>query len=142
MKPRALRSDALLLLTAAIWGFAFVAQRAGMEHVGPFTFNAVRFGIGTLVLLPFALRGGRLTGANSAGARLTGRPLSSRLLTSRLLRGGLLAGVILFAGSTLQQAGLVYTTAGKAGFITGLYVILVPLLGLIWRHRPDRKSVV
>lgn len=136
MKPRALRSDALLLLTAAIWGFAFVAQRAGMEHVGPFTFNAVRFGIGTLVLLPFALRGGRLTGANSAGARLTGRPLSSRLLTSRLLRGGLLAGVILFAGSTLQQAGLVYTTAGKAGFITGLYVILVPLLGLIWRHRP------
>jgi drug/metabolite transporter (DMT)-like permease len=121
MRPRTLRSDGLLLLTAAIWGFAFVAQRAGMEHVGPFTFNAIRFAIGTLVLLPFAVRGGRL-----AGIRFTGR----------LLKGGLLAGVILFAGATLQQTGLVYTTAGKAGFITGLYVILVPLLGLLWRHRP------
>jgi drug/metabolite transporter (DMT)-like permease len=126
MKPRTLRSDALLLLTAAIWGFAFVAQRAGMEHIGPFTFNAIRFGIGSLVLLPFVLRGGRLRGVRPAGARLPGR----------LLKGGLLAGVILFAGATLQQTGLVYTTAGRAGFITGLYVILVPLLGLLWRHRP------
>jgi drug/metabolite transporter (DMT)-like permease len=131
MRPRALRSDALLLLTAAIWGFAFVAQRAGMEHVGPFTFNAIRFGIGSLVLLPLVLRGGRLIGVRPAGARPPGRPLAGRLL-----KGGLLAGVILFAGATLQQAGLVYTTAGKAGFITGLYVILVPLLGLLWRHRP------
>jgi drug/metabolite transporter (DMT)-like permease len=149
MKPRTLRSDGLLLLTAAIWGFAFVAQRAGMEHVGPFTFNAIRFGIGSLVLLPFVLRDrarrARMSPGPSASGALRGsgerhgpgdrRPLPGSI-SRGLLTSGLLAGVILFAGATLQQTGLVYTTAGKAGFITGLYVILVPLLGLLWAHRP------
>lgn len=128
MRRGALRYDALLLTTAAIWGFAFVAQRAGMEHIGPFLFNGIRFAIGSLLLLPFALRAGRR--AQAAPGRRRGR----------LLPGGFLAGVVLFGGASLQQGGLVYTTAGKAGFITGLYVILVPLLGFFWGERPGRSG--
>ena len=119
-----IRADLLLLLTALIWGFAFVAQRAGMEHVGPFFFNGVRFALGCLPLLPFVLR--------------TTTPLASRFRVS--LRGGLLAGLFLFTAASLQQVGIVYTTAGKAGFITGLYVILVPILGLLLRHRSRRST--
>ena len=120
-----IRADLLLLLTALIWGFAFVAQRAGMEHVGPFFFNGVRFALGCLPLLPFVLR-------------TTTTPLASRL--RHTLRGGLLAGLFLFTAASLQQVGIVYTTAGKAGFITGLYVILVPILGLLLRHRSLRST--
>jgi len=119
MKANSLRADALLLLTAAVWGFAFVAQRAGMEHVGPFTFNAIRFALGGVVLLPVI--------------RLRKQ---GRILEPRAWRAGLTAGSVLFLGASLQQIGVVYTTAGKAGFITGLYVIIVPLLGLLWGQRP------
>jgi drug/metabolite transporter (DMT)-like permease len=103
----------LLLLTAAIWGFAFVAQRIGMEHVGPFLFNGVRFALGGISLLPvFFITGGK-----------------SSALDRSSLTAGALAGILLFGGASLQQIGIQYTTAGKAGFITGLYVVLVPLLG-------------
>jgi len=122
MRRHTLRYDVLLLLTAAIWGFAFVAQRAGMKHVGPFTFNALRFALGALVLLPLAWA----HRPRAAAAR------------RRLLAGGSLAGLVLFAGAAFQQGGLVYTTAGKAGFITGLYVVFVPLGGLFWGLRPGR----
>jgi len=129
-------NDFLLLLTAAIWGFAFAAQRAGMEHVGPFTYNAVRFALGSLVLLPLViLRTRRHPGpaaiSPSAAAPVAAPP--SRRIPP--LAAGVLAGGILFFGASLQQAGLVYTTAGKAGFITGLYVVLVPLTGLLWGQR-------
>jgi drug/metabolite transporter (DMT)-like permease len=122
------RSDSLLLLAAVIWGSAFVAQRVGMSYVGPLTFNGVRFALGALVLLPFASRGER-------------HPLGEtgddpKKLPWSVLWGGGLAGVMLFSGATLQQVGLVYTTAGKAGFITGLYVIIVPLMGLFLGHWP------
>jgi drug/metabolite transporter (DMT)-like permease len=118
-------NDLLLLLTAAIWGFAFVAQRVGMDHVGPLAFNALRFALGAAALLPLvALR--RLSAARGGAA------VPSRCLVVY----GSVAGVVLFAGAALQQAGLVTTTAGKAGFITGLYVVLVPLSGLLWRQRP------
>lgn len=109
------RADALLLLTALIWGFAFVAQRLGMEHIGPFYFNGVRFLLGTLTLLPFVVGNNR-------------RTLRSAL--TRTMPVAALAGLVLFAGASLQQFGIVYTTAGKAGFITGLYVVLVPIMGL------------
>lgn len=115
----------LLLLAAAIWGFAFVAQRAGMEHIGPFTFNSIRFSVGGLALLPFL----RFTSLAKGGWDV---PMSN----AGAIRAGLLAGLVLFAGASLQQAGIVYTTAGKAGFVTGLYVIMVPVLGLLWRQRP------
>ncbi len=128
------RANALLLLTAIIWGFAFVAQRTGMEHVGPFTFNAVRFFIGGLVLVPFIIiRDRRVAGETLAirEATVGGRRSGKR---SRLI-GGILAGLVLFAAATLQQTGIIFTTAGKTGFITSLYVVLVPLLGLAVGHR-------
>jgi drug/metabolite transporter (DMT)-like permease len=128
MGQGSLKSDAILLLTALIWGFAFVAQRAGMAYVEPFTFNGVRFALGTLSLLPLLLlqRGqGRRLGAGQP--RPTGKTIAL---------GGALAGSVLFVAASLQQIGLVYTTAGKAGFITGLYVVIVPLLGLFLKQRP------
>lgn len=114
----------ILLLSAAIWGFAFVAQRAGMEYVGPFTFNGIRFALGGLVLLPMLVL---FRGKTAPSATSTPRHRSWIAIGS--------AGVILFISANLQQVGLVYTTAGKAGFITGLYVVIVPLLGLLGRHR-------
>ncbi|KPL19065.1 MAG: hypothetical protein AMJ92_05065 [candidate division Zixibacteria bacterium SM23_81] len=126
------RSNALLLLAAAIWGFAFVAQRAGMEHVGPFAFNAVRFAMGGIALIPFLLRGrGHPTGSEDALPRARGKAV---------LLSGSLAGAALFVGASLQQMGIVYTTAGKAGFITGLYVIIVPIMGLCWRQRAGLEA--
>jgi drug/metabolite transporter (DMT)-like permease len=125
-------STPLLLLVAAIWGFAFVAQRAGMEHVGPFTFNAVRFALGGIVLLPLILLRGR-QGPAAGEERFPGGIKGIRW-------GGAAAGLILFAGASLQQTGIVYTTAGKAGFITGLYVIIVPLGGLLWRQHIGARS--
>ena len=115
----------MVLLTAAvIWGFAFVAQRAGMEFVGPFTFNGIRFALGSLVLLPMipSFRGLGTTAVHS----------TPRVRFWCLLG---LAGFTLFLSANLQQFGLVHTTAGKAGFITGLYVVIVPIIGLFRRHR-------
>jgi drug/metabolite transporter (DMT)-like permease len=125
---RVVRSDALLLLAAAIWGFAFVAQRAGMAHVGPFTFNAIRFALGSLPLVPLAYLRRR--------GRVMSPTTSSGVCQTWLVRSGSLAGLALFAGASLQQVGIVYTTAGKAGFITGLYIVIVPFLGLFQRSRP------
>ncbi|MFC1682961.1 DMT family transporter [Candidatus Zixiibacteriota bacterium] len=127
MIGRSWKFNLLLLLTAAIWGFAFVAQRVGMAHVGPFTFNGVRFALGAMILIPLLVRQRKRPG------KVKGRPGS----TDRkfILLGGGLAGLFLFFGASLQQTGIVSTTAGKAGFITGLYVIIVPILGLFWRLR-------
>ena len=126
MNKPMLKADALLLLTATIWGFAFVAQRVGMDFVGPFAFNGIRFALGGLVLLPLIYRNRTLQAVSAK------RPAS----TKTVLLGGGLAGLALFAGASFQQVGLVYTTAGNAGFITGLYVVIVPILGLFWGQRP------
>ena len=119
-------SSSLLLLAAIIWGFAFVAQRAGMEHVGPFFFNGVRFALGTITLLPV------LVIEHKRGAIARSQPVPMR----SVVLGCGLAGLALFIAVSLQQIGMVYTTAGKAGFITGLYVVIVPLLGLLRKQRP------
>lgn len=132
MNLRTLKSNAILLLTATIWGFAFVAQRVGMDHVGPFTFNGIRFALGSLSLIPLMIIMER-----QPGARI--RPKSS---PKTLLWTGAVAGSAIFIGASLQQVGLVYTTAGNAGFITGLYVVITPLLGLFWRQRPDGATWV
>ncbi|MBL0715251.1 MAG: DMT family transporter [Desulfosarcina sp.] len=126
MNTRTARADVLLLLTAIIWGFAFVAQRVGMEFVGPFTFNGVRFALGSLSLVPLLF----VLNRRAPQAR---RVLPATGLKT-LLSGGGLAGLFLFAGASLQQVGLVYTTAGNAGFITGLYVVIVPIMGLALRQ--------
>ncbi len=116
------RANLLLLLTAAIWGFAFVAQRVGASAVGALTYNALRFGLASVVMvLAYPL----ISRLEPAGPRAW-KPV---------IVASCLVGLALFAGSTLQTAGLVYTSAGKGGFITGLYVVLVPLLGLFWKQR-------
>jgi len=119
MKSTALKSDFILLMVASIWGLAFVAQRIGMDHVGPFTFNGVRFVLGGISLLPFMFFPRNRTKDQNTGA---------------LIPSGIISGLILFCGISLQQVGLVYTTAGKAGFITGLYVVMVPLIGLFIKN--------
>jgi len=118
-----LKADLLLLLTATIWGFAFVAQRVGMTYMGPFTFNAIRFSLGALSLLPLLVWQNKQE--KTAVKRINKTDFLPILFT----------GLTLFAGASLQQIGLVGTTAGKAGFITGLYVILVPLLALLWGRK-------
>lgn len=125
MKKEQMRNSLLLLLTAAIWGVAFVAQSVGMDYVGPFTFNGVRSLIGGIVLLPLVLGKKRRADAAKAG------PADRRTL----LLGGVLCGAVLFAASSLQQIGIQYTTVGKAGFITACYIVIVPLLGLAFRKR-------
>lgn len=136
MLSRAFRADILMLITAAVWGFAFVAQRAGMEFVGPYTFNGVRFFLGGLSLLPFLFLRRPEGQANAASSTRDGTQDVAPARTVYLFLYGLLAGLVLFLGSSFQQVGLVYTSAGNAGFITGLYVIMVPILGLIGGRRP------
>ena len=121
---RRLRADLALLATAVVWGLAFVVCRMAAAQTGSFLYNGTRFLLGALTLLPFA------------GARLRG-------LTRAEVWGGGLVGAILFVAASLQQIGLRFTTAGKAGFITGLYVVFVPLcLALVWRQWPRRSTWV
>jgi drug/metabolite transporter (DMT)-like permease len=115
-------ANLILLLAAAIWGFAFTAQRVGMRHIEPLTFNGIRFALGAAALVPLLLWQNRVRKGPGPG-------------WPAILRGGFWAGLFIFGGSTLQQYGVVYTTAGKAGFITGLYVLFVPLFGLALGHR-------
>jgi drug/metabolite transporter (DMT)-like permease len=125
MERKALRSDFLMLIAAAIWGFAFVAQRVGMETMGPHFFNTIRFFIGALALAPVVWF-------------FSKKPKKSDKVdvsTKKLLIAGSLAGLLLFGGAAFQQVGIQYTTAGKAGFITGLYIFFVPLIGLFFGQR-------
>ncbi len=119
METRNIRADLTLLLVAAIWGFAFVAQRLGMDYLGPFGFNGSRFLLGAVSLLPLLL---------------IFRPKPGSTEPRAMLRGSATAGIFLFLGASLQQAGLLWTSAGNAGFITGLYIIIVPLIGLLLGH--------
>jgi len=115
----ALRADFLLILTAAIWGFGFVAQLSGMEYFGPFAFNGIRFILGSLSLVPLILI-----------RRKKKISSESRLSLIYLLKASLAAGSCLFIAVILQQFGLIFTTAGNAGFITGLYVVFTPIVGI------------
>jgi len=114
----------LLLLAAIIWGFAFVAQKAGMEFIGPFAFNGIRFALGAISLLPLLFFQKQLfdTSTNQTDISFT-------------VRGGIILGVVLFVAASLQQVGIVKSTAGNAGFITSLYIIIVPFLGIFLKHK-------
>lgn len=118
------KANLMLMLTAFIWGFAFVAQRVGMDYVGPYTFNGIRFALGAVSLLPLIWYCSRSRDARAKAADAGG-----------CWRIGLVFGLILFIASSLQQIGLVYTTAGKAAFITCLYIVLVPLAGVFLRQK-------
>ena len=113
-----IKSTSLLFLTAIIWGFAFVAQRVGADYVGAFTFNGVRFLLGAISLIPVILIFEK--------EKFDKNKFKNTIIT------GILAGVILFIASSLQQFGIVFTgSAGKAGFLTGLYIVLVPLIRFV-----------
>jgi len=117
------KANLLLLTVASIWGLSFVAQKAGMEHVGPLTFNGARALLGTLTLVPLLLL----------------RRTRARIEPRKLAVQGLFLGWVLFGGSALMQVGIQYTTAGKAGFITGLYVVLVPVFGMMLGRAASRN---
>lgn len=126
MKDRKnLRGSLFLVLTAFIWGVAFVAQSVGMEYVRPFTFNASRFFLGGLVLIPVIW--------------FTGRSRTERFWkraeTARGILGGILCGTALFVAASFQQFGVSMTTVGKAGFITALYIVIVPVLGIFMKKK-------
>ncbi len=130
-KEKSSARSLLLVLAAFIWGTAFVAQSMGMDHVGPCLFNAARSFVGSLALLPVAWFTSRRRGgqANLGKAKCW-------LQNKALLAGGCACGVMLAGGSLLQQMGLTSTTAGKAGFLTSLYIVLVPVLGVFLGRRP------
>jgi len=119
------RSNLLMLFTALIWGLAFVAQRISMDFIGPFLFNGIRFAIGSISLIPLIIYRRKYSKTDET------IPVPSK----SYINAGLIAGTFLFLGASFQQVGMVFTDAGKAGFITGLYVILVPILGIFWGHR-------
>lgn len=128
-----LRGSLSLLLCTVIWGFAFIAQSVGMNLIGPFTFQMVRCFLAVLFLIPFSfvLDLGKCTMAESAG----------KWKNPKLWKSGLICGCALFVASSLQQIGLIYTDAGKAGFITAMYIVLVPVLGLFLKRKPPKATV-
>lgn len=122
----------ILFVTATIWGVAFVAQSVGMDYVGPYTFIAARNVIALLVLLPWmAFRDRSSRKKGGSGAQKSDR--------RSLLTGGVCCGICLFAASVLQQFGMKYTTVGKAGFITAMYIVLVPVFGIFLKKKTGVK---
>lgn len=129
MKKASLKSSFLLFLAAFIWGVAFVAQSVGMDYMGPLSFNGARFLMGSLVLLPIVIRNRKKRakeGTGQADLRVT-------------FKGGICCGAVLCAAALLQQYGIIYTTVGKAGFITTLYIILVPVFGIFLKKKIPGK---
>jgi drug/metabolite transporter (DMT)-like permease len=119
------KSNGILLLASLLWGLAFVAQRQGMQFVGPLTFNGLRFVFGALSLVPLLL--------------FMKPTFKKSMLDKRLLIGSIMAGIALFFAASFQQVGIIYTSAGNAGFITSLYIIFVPLFGFLRRqYSPGR----
>lgn len=127
-----LKGSIMLLITSFIWGTAFVAQSDGMNYVEPFTYNAMRTLLGGFVLIPIILI------FKAVGKRTGAPPLKYSLKNT--VKGGICCGVVLFIASSFQQFGIAYTTTGKAGFITALYIVLVPLLlGMILKKAVPLK---
>ena len=122
------------MLAAIIWGSAFIFQKMGMDHIGPFTFGAFRFILGSLPLLVVILIAGKVNDRKPLEERTEITPWTDK----SLLVGGLLCGIGSFAGASLQQIGLVYTTAGKAGFLTSLDIIIVPFFMLFLRQKVSK----
>lgn len=126
-----MRGYLFLLAGAVIWGFSFVAQRASVDATGAFSFNAARFLLGALSLLPVVAIMDRVAGRDRAESLAQWRAV---------VKPGLWCGALLFGGATLQQLGIVTTTAGNAAFVTGLYMVLIPLFGLALGHRTSRHT--
>lgn len=123
-----IKGEIYLLLAALIWGSAFIFQKMGMDHVGPFTFGFFRFTLGALALIPVILAFDKIKERRGSGDIMTFK-------NPVLKAGGLWCGIACFVAGSLQQMGIVYTTAGKAGFITSLDIVIVPILMLFLRRR-------
>lgn len=124
---------AALFLCTIIWGFAFIAQSVGMDKIGPFTFQAVRSALAVAFLVPFSFV--MDLGHCSLSASF------AKWKNPTLWRNGLICGVALFVAASLQQVALVDTDAGKAGFLTAMYIVLVPLMGLFWGQKPPKTAI-
>lgn len=122
-------ANVLLLITAAIWGFGFVAQRVGAQYIGAFTFNGIRFALGSLSLIPLIYFFDR-------------KKTKEKISFKKTIFPGMIIGSVLFVASTLQQVGVAYTTAGNAGFITGLYMVFVPIFGIFLRQKIGKNAWV
>lgn len=131
---RSIRGSVMLLLATVIWGFAFIAQSVGMDQLGPFTFQMARCLLAVLFLVPCTLVMDAFQGRR--------REFAAKWRSKRLWVSGLICGCALFAASSLQQVGLQYTDAGKAGFITAMYIVLVPILGLLLGRSIPRSAVL
>jgi drug/metabolite transporter (DMT)-like permease len=127
MQRQSYLNSLILLLTSAIWGFSFVAQRNGMEYVGPFTFNGIRFALGAASLLPFYYYLKRK------------KEVSETKISDKVLKKGMFLGIVLFIAASLQQIGMIYTTAANGGFITSLYVVLVPFFLLLQKKKISKN---
>ena len=133
MKFREMKGNILLLITALIWGSAFVAQSVGMEHIGAFTFQCTRSLVGSAVLVPVFL-------IKDAAKKRSGACAEAKKNSrATLWKAGVICGIIMTIASNLQQVGIQYTTAGKAGFITALYIVIVPVLGLFMGKKPSAR---
>lgn len=130
-KKNKLQGSIFLLLGTVIWGFSFIAQSVGMAQMGPFAFQSIRCLLAVLFLLPITL----------AFDRGDWRASMQKWKKPQLWRVGLICGCALFAAATLQQLGLLYTDAGKAGFLTAMYIVLVPIIGLFRRKKPNRAAL-
>ena len=141
MNKSVLRADLLLLLTAAVWGFGFVAQRSGMQYVGPFTFNGIRFILASLSLLPIIALNKSKTNCTktSSSSPVT---IGTSGFRAQFLAASLLSGTCLFIAVSIQQLGMMATTAGNAGFITGLYVVFTPILGIFFGRKTGKATWV
>jgi len=141
MQKNSMKNTIMLFLAAIIWGFAFAAQSAGMDYVGPFTFNAVRCIVGAVVLVPVALlwkpenRGNKDNNRESTTVEMHKQRNSWFERNKTLLLGGIACGCFLGVATNLQQIGILTTSVGKAGFLTALYIVLVPVAGLFFKKK-------
>lgn len=119
-----------LFITAVIWGAAFVAQSVGMDYLGPLSFNGIRYAIGAIVLIPVILI---IRSQNTKSGRPNGDIKTS-------IKGGIFCGMALCTASLFQQYGILYTTVGKAGFVTALYIIIVPFIGVLLHQKIGAKA--
>lgn len=123
-----------LLLATVIWGSAFIAQSTGMDYIGPFTFQAIRCMLAVLFLIPTVLI--------YDFAKKDSKNTLKHWLDPKLWKTGLICGGALFIAASLQQVGMVYTDAGKAGFITAMYIVLVPVIGFLFKNKPPKSAII